>query len=394
LRLIPWLRATRILNGFAILSTGLVVFVTTLSGGFTVGGSGWDTPRGAARADAPDVYLIMLDGYPRADTLAADFDLDNEPFLSSMQSMGFEVATNSHSNYVSTVLTLASMFNGEQIRTLIPQPPSTESGQFRAVTRLINEGENLRRFRQAGYEIVSVPSEYSEGALVNADRVLDSGQITSFEMQLLRTGALPQALGGLEAGWFPEDHRQRIFSTFDRLGDLAAEREASPKLVFAHFLVPHMPLTFAADGSMPSMLSCFPQECSLFSYGDEFAKQRKAGMRDQVTWLNRSVEQLVRTIKSTSAEPPVIVIFSDHGTRFFADDHDEMFRSLFLASTPGRTALFPSDATPVNILTRLLNAYTDSTTAMSSEESYWLNTRLIDEKGLFALTSADQAAHP
>jgi hypothetical protein len=382
LQLIPWRRATRILNVVALLILVQVVVTTGLGGGLAFGRSTWNVARGTPVAGAPDVYLILLDGYPRADTLRSRFGLDNGPFLASMQSMGFDVATQSRSNYDVTVLTLASMLNGQQIPTLIPNPPDSRPKQFRELTHLINQGTDLQHFREAGYEIVAVPSEYFEGTIVDADRNLDTGQMSSFEMQLLQTGNLRTSLGGVLKAVLPEQHRERVFGQFDSLEGLAAERGRGPKVVLAHLLVPHMPLAFNRDGSAAAGLSCFPMSCTLFTYGDQYRTATIDAMDDQVAWLNGRVEGVVRDIQAKSSTPPVIVIFSDHGTRFWPDDRAEMFRSLFLASTPGHPGLFPNDNTPVNVLTRLLNAYTGSAYPLATEESYWLDTRLIDAKGL------------
>src|SRR4029079_6981307 len=51
-------------------------------------------PRPTAQppADAPDVYVILLDGYARADVLEDTFDYDDSPFLDGLRSDGFEVA--------------------------------------------------------------------------------------------------------------------------------------------------------------------------------------------------------------------------------------------------------------------------------------------------------------
>jgi hypothetical protein len=382
LDLIPWLRATRVLNAIALVILVQVIASTALNGGLVFGRGTWTIGRGSAAPDSPDVYLLILDGYPRADTLLSRFKYDNEPFLDTMRSLGFDVATASRSNYDVTVLTLASMFNGAQVPNLIPNPPDSRPKQFRALTGLINQGTDLQRFRQAGYEIVSVPSEYFEGTVVDADRNLETGQLSSFEMQLLQTGALTTAFGGLEKTWLPDQHRQRIFDQFAALEGLAAERRNVPKLVFAHFLVPHMPLAFNRDGSAASGLSCFPRTCTLFTYGDQYRAETIDAMDDQVSWLNGQVEAVVRDIQARSARAPVVLIFSDHGTRFWPEDRQEMYRSLFLAATPGRTHVFPNDTTPVNALTRLLNAYTGSTYPLVSEESYWLDTRLVDKQGL------------
>jgi hypothetical protein len=48
-----------------------------------------------------------------------------------------------------------------------------------------------------------------------------------------------------------------------------------------------------------------------------------------------------------------------------------MFRSFVAAFTPDHEGLIPDDATPVNILPRLLNAYHDQGISLASEESYW-----------------------
>ena len=65
--------------------------------------------RRSRRADAPDVYVILLDGYARADVLANAFGYDDSPFLDGLRSDGFEVADASHSNYLVTNLSVSSL---------------------------------------------------------------------------------------------------------------------------------------------------------------------------------------------------------------------------------------------------------------------------------------------
>ena len=379
----PWLRATKVLNAVACAAFAIVVVNGAFDGAFGWSNSKWDVPRGGAMTDVPDVYLIMLDGYPRSDTLTNEFAFDNSPFLDSMASLGFEEAAESRSNYDATVFTLASMMNGAQIPTLMPNPPAGTTAQFRAVSRLISNGVRLRDFRIAGYEIVTIPSGYYEGALTSADRFIDSGELSTFEMQLLTRGGLPQLFAGVERTWLPDQHRSRIRHAFSALGDLAGERGGTPKLVFAHLLTPHMPIAFTKDGGSAEPLPCFPATCSLFDYGDSYGAASGVQMTDQISWVNSAVERTVRTIQARSERPPVIVIFSDHGLRNDPADKDEMFRSLFLAATPGKSDVFPPDMTPVNLLTDLLNAYVGTDLALSTDESYWLETRAVDERGIF-----------
>ena len=157
---------------------------------------------------------------------------------------------------------------------------------------------------------------------------------------MLRTPPLAAALSGIERSWIPEQQRARLLGGFAVLSRLAAERDRGPKVVFDHILAPHMPVVFSKTGDPVPPLPCFPVDCDLSDFGDRYGDAVLDPIRDQVEWVNAAVTDAVRTIQSTSERPPVIVIFSDHGTRLWPTDKDEMFRSLLLTSTPGHPDLF------------------------------------------------------
>ncbi len=56
----------------------------------------------------PDIYYIVLDGYARADVLDGLYDFDNDDFISALESKGFVVPEQNHSNYPKTALSIAS----------------------------------------------------------------------------------------------------------------------------------------------------------------------------------------------------------------------------------------------------------------------------------------------
>lgn len=378
---VRWRRSTTILN-----AVGAVLLVTSVSS-VALAGALWPAggtdraERGNGGDGLPDLYVVLLDGYPRADTLATDLGLDNGSFLQAMGGLGFDLAPRSRANYPMTLATLASMLNARQLPAMVPDPPDDIAAQYRLLTRLINEASETDALRAAGYEIVSVPSEFTEAALLSADRVLDSGQMTTFEMALVESGTL--GLVGAGESLILDHHRERVRASFRTLGELAAERDAAPKLVLAHILAPHPPIAFSRTGEAAPPLACPTPSCSPFSFGDEYGERFVGPMRDQIGWLNDTVLATVREIQSRSERPPVIVMFSDHGLRTDPTDRDEMFRTLFLASTPGRTAVFPDDVTPVNLIARLRNAYTGGGAALATEESYWVDPRAAPTLGVF-----------
>ncbi len=337
--------------------------------------------------DAPDVFLLMLDGYPRADTLQRDFSFDNTPFLDNMRKLGFDIGDRSHSNYNLTALTLASMFNADHVDDMLNDPPTAPAAQYRAMTELINDGAVLRRARELGYSITSIPSPFSVVALSSADRVLDSGEVTEFELDLLQEGLLPKILPEQQADLLLSQHRSRIQGTFNRVAELAAEVHERPRLVFAHVMSPHPPAAFTTEGAPLDGWGCFPEACTMWD-GGQFAspslvRDRTTG---QIAYINQLVVETVRSVLANSDRAPVIIIFSDHGHRLAFEDREESLRNLMLAYTPGMQGLVPDDASPINILPRILNAYADAGIPLATEESYWTPSWLTRVQGFFPLT--------
>ena len=59
----------------------------------------------------PDIYYIILDGYPRQDALLQYFDFDNQYFIDQLEEIGFSIPTCSQSNFAMTILSLSSSLN-------------------------------------------------------------------------------------------------------------------------------------------------------------------------------------------------------------------------------------------------------------------------------------------
>src|SRR5258706_5061927 len=70
----------------------------------------------------------------------------------------------------------------------------------------------------------------------------------------------------------------------------------SPKLVFVHILVPHIPQVFTPDGQ--------------FRYPKA---PKKNGYRDNVEFIDKSILPDIQAILAESEKPPVIILMGDHG---------------------------------------------------------------------------------
>ncbi len=314
-----------------------------------------------AAPEAPDIYVIILDGYARSDVLADSYGLDESPFLDGLTERGFEIAPASHANYLVTNLSLSSMLNYRRVED-VPALAALAADQGVVngppVYRAVSGPAALADLREAGYETIAISSGFEQVALRTADRFIDSGQVNEFEIQLLRPSLLALIATSLVPDVLSGQHRDRTGATFEALGSLAGESDR-PRFVFAHVASPHAPWVDNGDGStrvttnIETWYSDTPEAPGLSR--DAVI----AGYGGQVTHVGRQALDAVDQILAASDRPPVILVISDHGSSLdvTTENAEVRLRNLFAAYTPGRSGLYPADTTLVNVFPTLLDAY-------------------------------------
>ena len=299
-----------------------------------------------AESGSPDVYLLLLDGYPRTDTLASMYGYDNRPFETALERRGFRISAHSHSNYPHTWLTLTSMLNGAYIEDLpgLQPAPSSAMDQYRVLMTALNEAQALHPFRRAGYEIVALPSPFHSVALQTADRTVEGGELSAFEYSLLTHSQLSLLVTEVFPDFLMAQQRMRFDDVLEALGSLAAEEDERPQFIFAHlFSPPHAPLVYGRNGEELPLPDCVPAECALWEFPDD-AWDR---LRDQLEYFNGELLSILDRMIASDPSATVILM-SDHGSRRDRSNLDEFFHSFFAARTAGPA--FPDDISPVNVL--------------------------------------------
>ncbi len=307
----------------------------------------------------PDIYYIIMDGYPRADMLYEYHGVENSEFLSALQGMGFYVAPCSQSNYAMTTLSLVSSLNMDYLQ-----------GMAEDITTIDRTGSiiqsRVRQFlEERGYTIVSIETgiwftEFHDADyfISRADPVASTyfmhPRLTNYEIMFLRTTML-RVLEESSSAWLDpllEDPRTDIYNLLlFELDQLEASPEIEgPKFVFAHVLAPHSKdLIFGADGSM------------VVTSGDDEA------LRNELIFLNRRLLEIFSTIQAESQVPPIIILQSDHGL----DPEARMANlSAFYLPDDGKAALYPS-ITPVNIFRLVFNTYFQQDLPLLPDTSYY-----------------------
>ena len=313
----------------------------------------------------PDIFVLILDGYPRADTLAEDLGIDNTDFLAALESDGFVVDDASRSNYMKTWLSVASMLHLRFVDEIpmLENPTLDPAGQHRLAGRAIQQAPFADALRGRGYEIVAITSSFTETDLLTADRVLDSGQPTYFENYVMETTMVARIVEAVAPGLLGGLQVDQADDGLLHLQSVAREQSAQPIFVLAHIEAPHTPFAVDAAGDSVPMPDCYPVSCSAFDHYFSVLGMTRAEYRERLegylTYTNRLVLDAVDEVVRARPEA-VVLVLSDHGSRYDADDAQEHFRNLFAARTPGIEGVFPPGTHLVNVFRHLSNAYFDT----------------------------------
>jgi hypothetical protein len=304
-------------------------------------------------ANWPDMYYIILDGYGSAGVLDKYFHYDNSGFVSELKNRGFYFPGNPRSNYGMTALSLGSSLSMDYLHEDSLNMPENQ----------------VRRFVETkGYRYISFSS--MKPRLTNRAKSGVSWRSlfqNEFSLQLLRTTVLDPF--ALRVNFYAYTVRNNILTTFDILEQMP--EQAGKKFVFAHFLCPHPPYVFKADGGSPSMNF---EESNLSLYRTPW--DDKEAYVQQARYLNTKVIEVVDTILKNSKTPPVIVIQGDHGPKLTlpdlktsADMHMRIFNAYYLPGN-GRTNLYDT-ITPVNSFRAIFNYYFQAGLPLLEDRCYF-----------------------
>jgi hypothetical protein len=176
---------------------------------------------------------------------------------------------------------------------------------------------------------------------------VSAGGLNDFEIGLVSASVI----GSLASEWAAGVVGSSLRMHFEGSLDLVTS-STSPRL-FAHLMAPHPPFVYA-DGLAPCWPGCGIFEAnaealgiSIHEWGEQMARQLPA--------VN---ERILATIDDLLAADPdtVIVLFSDHGGRYGAEN-DEWHRSFLAARTPGHPDLFATEPHPHAVLRLVSSAY-------------------------------------
>ena len=264
-------------------------------------------PQNAKNIKYPDIIYIVPDRYPNNYVLERYFNYDNKHFINQLNKRGFFVAETAHANYPTTSQSLASMLNMRHI-TNLSNRYGEDTGHRGPLYDMLQDHAVQRLLRAHGYRYVHLGSWWPPSEInIHADLNFRGRTqwLTHLELLLLQATPFADIWAKLRKWSGSPKHLaecNRVKKKIEYLKHAAGN--SRPTFVFAHFLVPHPPIKFDADGN------CI--EGPSIEWGANWEEVSK-GFTAQVEFVSAAILDIFDTQLNNNPNPIVFVVQADEG---------------------------------------------------------------------------------
>jgi hypothetical protein len=255
----------------------------------------------------PDIYYLVIDEAAGFDVIREYWEDDRvNQYEEYFRDRGFFIASRSRSSSLNTLYEMASRLNFRY--------SEKDKDDRLGLMEEISQNKVMRNLRERGYTTIvfdqtrsplaypsktPIVADYSFSDEAASDQY-EGQRLNEFSKMVLELTMLRPLLEA-EDTYDPMilAHRDNVLFAFDRIANL--DDIPSPKFVYAHLLVTHVPFLFKEDGSL--------NEIEAFHDWNYYL--------DNYLFTQHKLQELAERLLS-DADPdnlPVIIIESDHGAR-------------------------------------------------------------------------------
>ncbi|MGD0006673.1 MAG: hypothetical protein ABSE06_20865, partial [Anaerolineaceae bacterium] len=220
---------------------------------------------------------------------------DVDQFAAFLKQNHFFVVTKTRTATINTQIELASRLNLQQYN---------EQTDVKVTLAALDNNKVMQVVKSYGYTTASLDMSFPN---IDADYHInyDPQDVGGMAVDEFRQTFLDDTMFNVFLGYFQDvdtsetKQRDLILYTLNQIADLSTLK--SPKFVFSHVLLPHMPFIFDKNGNLNP-----PQD----NYDWHF-------YLGQYQYTTKLAEQLITKLLANADpnNPPVIIIQSDHGAR-------------------------------------------------------------------------------
>ncbi len=258
-----------------------------------------------ANAELRDIYYIVMDKYGSNSVLQDYFGYDNSKMTDWLTDVGFTYYPKSHPNYVQTLVSLASTLN---MRYLSEIEINKDRGTY--PEGLLSDSLVAEILGDLGYSIVWIGSWWTKTASSSStDLVYSLGKIVYLSDLVLDVsiiGVFDKFLDRKRSN----TSRETVPFQVNSLKEVA--EFANPTFTFVHFILPHGPYVFLADGGKPPVSWTASVWDSKDNYQEAYVEQLK--------YSNSLLKEVIEDILGSPGLTPIIILQSDEGPAIWEEE--------------------------------------------------------------------------
>ena len=253
----------------------------------------------------PDIWLLVVDGYPSAATIEHDLMMPQGDRLTDrLRGAGFDVPESAWAPYAMTQFVVPTILDMSYVASAWEENGATIHQLHEKIS-----GENalLEVLADNGYETVMIESGWSGGACGGPfNECIASPFYDEAINRVLHRSILSEA----QFSYLGLHFTLGTQSAMERLLELSTDSradDAPPRFIFAHLLAPHAPFFF--DASCTVVLD-EGRQGFFFPFPGVSGEVRDRYFVEQLTCVNDFVMELEQSVGPEA----VFVLVSDHGT--------------------------------------------------------------------------------
>lgn len=306
----------------------------------------------------PDIFLIIFDEYASSPALREYLHYDNSLFDSMLVKNNFFLATQSKSNYNSTPLSIASFLDldyfNKPLEGVLAEPLLVLQGQY-----TIKQSMIPRLLGAIGYQIVNLGLSDLKDHPIRTESFFNNNTAEALYLETL-LGRIEKEIWWnvrqkTNIHWKPFGavYQDDIFTTnrnnYQSLVEQLNTSSTQPRLVIAHFMLPHKPFYFDRNGNLRT---------NPFTNNPTIDDSLYI---DQLVYTNTWIDTIATATNKDSGRPRAVILAGDHGYRDKLNDpatRNKQFMNLnaWYFSDRDHSLLYDS-ISPVNSFRVILNKY-------------------------------------
>lgn len=267
----------------------------------------------------PDIYFFCFDAYTNNQMLKKVWNFDNSQLTDWLKANGFDIPTDTRSNYNFTAFSISSTFN----MNYIDSKKGANAGNPKSILQANESLSNNETFD------ILKKENYSINFLAPFKNNIQENNLGHFFEYLSDKQVSRQTLVGslydsriwhyLSNKWTntsdsitykkPLLEKFRLIrSTVDKIkSTVDSTTNRAPHFVYGHIMVPHEPPLFDSTGNF-------------LSYNQVLHASMFDTYTDQIRYANTVIKEIVEYIKAHNKPNTIIVIEGDHGFGFYSHD--------------------------------------------------------------------------